>query len=53
MCVGGDPRHPDTCFDKCGDGFNVGPPGFPVLTYPFIAPNNKKYCDDGNRLNIS
>ena len=34
ICQGGDPIHPDTCFDNCGDGLNV----------VGVAP----YCDDGN-----
>lgn len=33
-CQGGDPKHADTCFAKCGSGINLG-------TYQ---------CDDGNNV---
>ncbi|TNV83381.1 hypothetical protein FGO68_gene15141 [Halteria grandinella] len=35
QCIGGDPLHPDTCFEQCGTGKNL---------------TGTKECDDGNLL---
>lgn len=36
-CSGGDPKHPDGCYELCGDGINLG----------------TEACDDGNSKNKS